>query len=90
MFKLLRLKSSRILRNYKIKSKRIQRCSRCKQIGHNSKNKRCPSIVDLSDMVEDGEVEGTMGSDEESESEFNEEEDFVDIDDLLNSDEELF
>ena len=41
-------------------------------------------------MVEDGEVEGTMGSDEESESEFNEEEDFVDIDDLLNSDEELF
>ena len=71
-------------------SKILQRCSKCKQIGHNSSNKRCPSNVDLSDMVEDDEDDGGTGKEDDSitESEFAAED--FNIDDLLYSDEELF
>ena len=69
-----------------MKTKRIQRCSKCKQIGHNSSNKMCPSNVDLSDFIEDAEdEEGDTSADETMESE-----EVVDIDDLLYSDDELF
>ena len=54
VFKLLRLKSNRTLRNFKARiNKRIQRCSKCKTIGHNKTNKMCPVNVDLTDMIED-------------------------------------
>ena len=82
-----------MLRNYKTKTKRLQRCSRCKQIGHCSSNKRCPSNVDLSDMVEDDEVEDDRATGEEddlTESVFADEDDNFNIDELLYSDEELF
>ena len=90
---MLRLKSNRMLRNYKTNTKRLQRCSKCKQIGHNSSNKRCPSNVDLSDMVEDDEVEDDRATGEEddlTESVFADEDDNFNIDELLYSDEELF
>ena len=54
------MKSNRMLRKYKMKTKRVQRCSKCKQIGHNSSNKRCSSNVDLSDFIEDAEDEEGM------------------------------
>ena len=93
VFKLLRLKSNRTLRKYKIRSKRIQRCSKCNQIGHNSTNKNCPSNVDLSDMIEDlvdESVDTLEGVDMNDNAEVLEE--LANIDDLLesDSDEELF
>ena len=43
--KLLRLKSSRTLRQYREKPPtRLQRCSWCKQVGHNATNKSCPRM----------------------------------------------
>ena len=65
-------------------------------------NKRCPANVDLSEMVEDvqaeddqaGVVRGGVGEDGDAMNTGNtdsvNEEDFVDIEDLLSSDEELF
>ena len=102
VFKLLRLRSNRVLRDFKTKTKRVQKCSKCKQPGHNSSNKRCPANVDLSEMVEDvqaeddqaGVVRGGVGEDGDAMNTGNtdsvNEEDFVDIEDLLSSDEELF
>ena len=95
VFKLLRLKSNRTLRKYKIRSNRIQRCSKCNQIGHNSTNKTCPSNVDLTDMIEDM-VDESMDSLEDvnmndANANAEEREESVNIDDLLQSDdEELF
>ena len=90
-FKLLRIKSNRLLRNFKMKTKRMQRCSKCKQVGHNASNKRCPSNVDLSGMIEDGEAEEDMNTEETSADEYSDnEEETVNIDDLLYRDEELF
>ena len=37
----------------KIAGKRVQRCSKCKQTGHNNIIKNCPSNVDLTDIFED-------------------------------------
>ena len=87
------MKSNRTLRKYKIRSKRIQRCSKCNQIGHNSTNKNCPSNVDLSDMIEDlvdESVDTLEGVDMNDNAEVLEE--LANIDDLLesDSDEELF
>ena len=46
MFKLLRLKSSRLLRSYRRRPPtRVQKCSQCKQVGHNSQSKSCPGRV---------------------------------------------
>ena len=46
VFKLLRLKSSRLLRSYRRRPPtRIQKCSRCKQVGHNALSKSCPGRV---------------------------------------------
>ena len=82
-----------MLRNYKTRPKRLQRCSKCKQIGHNSSNKRCPSNIDLSDMFVDYDVDDdgpTVEEDDITESELADEEDNFNIDELLYSDEELF
>ena len=53
VFKLLRLKSNRTLRMYMIGTKRVQRCSKCKNTGHNSSSIKCPVNVDLSDLIEE-------------------------------------
>ena len=45
--------NNRTLRKFKIRSKRVQRCSKCKQTGHNNIIKNCPSNVDLTDKIED-------------------------------------
>ena len=95
---MLRLKSNRILRNFKSKTnKRIQRCSKCKRIGHNKTNKNCPANIDLADFIEDEAVEAPMVTGDEAniddtldrQGTFDEEE-FANVDDLLDSDEELF
>ena len=97
VFKLLRLKSNRTLRAFQTMSKRIQRCSRCKRIGHNATNKSCPAIVDITDLIEDDEkdaVEEVMDTaeahDEDDILVNRGDEGFADIDELLESDEELF
>ena len=46
VFKLLRLKSSRLLRKYRRKpSSRVQHCSRCHRQGHNATNKLCAAGI---------------------------------------------
>ena len=51
VFKLLRLKSSRLLREYRRKPPaRVQRYSRCHKIGHNAKNKACSAGIIIPDM----------------------------------------
>ena len=58
VFKLLRLKSSRKLRQYRRKPPtRLQRCSRCKQFGHNASNKGCQRLLE-------GQAEGDLIQDE--------------------------
>ena len=51
----------------------------CKQIGHNESNKRCPSNVDLSDFIEEGDA----SADETMEIEYTCEEEVEDIDDIM-------
>ena len=71
----------------------MQRCSKCKNTGHNSKNNNCPVNLDLSDMIEDAVEEDMDIADapEELEEEMNQaEEDLADIDELLDSCEDLF
>ena len=47
VFKLLRLKSSRILRQYRKRPPtRKQHCSRCKKVGHNATSKRCQWLAE--------------------------------------------
>jgi hypothetical protein len=50
VFKLLRLKSNRLLRNYRKKpTTRVQRCSRCHRVGHNAMNKLCSAGLNVTD-----------------------------------------
>ena len=96
VFKLLRLKSNRTLRNFKARTtKRVQRCSKCKKVGHNSKNKMCPANVDLTDMIEDEAAEDHMDileaqPDGREGQDARDDETFASVEDLLNSDDELF
>ena len=93
----MRLKSNRTLRNFKARiNKRIQRCSKCKRIGHNKTNKNCPANVDLTDLIEDEAVEAPMDIGDEATADrldmqdtFDDEE-LASVEDLLDSDEELF
>ena len=59
VFKLLRLKSNRLLRNYRKKPPtRIQRCSRCHRVGHNAMNKLCSAGLNVTgDHVEEVQEE---------------------------------
>ena len=50
-------------------NKRIQRCSKCKRIGHNKTNKNCPANVDLTDLIEDEAVEAPMDIGDEATAE---------------------
>ena len=93
VFKLLRLKSNRLLRKFQSRHKRVQRCSKCKTLGHNSTNKGCPAKIDLSDMIEDGDGEEMATSDTELEFDILEntaDEDLANIDELLDSDDDYF
>ena len=62
VFKLLRLKSNRLLRSYRKKPPtRVQRCSRCHRVGHNALSKLCSAgLIQEGDHVEDvhGDVFG--------------------------------
>ena len=106
VFKLLRLKSSRSLRQYRRRpSTRVQRCSRCKQVGHNATSKRCLWLqvnpVDdsaVEDMavddraVEDADVNSNQEADDVPDENVNEVSlNASTLDDLLeSSDDELF
>ena len=93
VFKLLRLKSNRVLRKYKVRAKRIQRCSKCKSRKHNASSRKCPANVDLTDMIDDtSEDEIVESTDDTADEETADDEEFSDtnIDDLLDSDEDLF
>ena len=95
VFKLLRLKSNRTLRKFQSREKRLQKCSKCKNTGHNSLNKNCPVNIDLSEMVEDAvedqmDITVTGEQDEFEENVDQGEEDLADIDELLFSDDDLF
>jgi hypothetical protein len=72
----------------------IETFPNCKSTGHNSRNKICPVNLDLSDMIEDAVEEEVDHSDDELQEVENiqtqAEEDLVDIDELLDSDEDLF
>ena len=68
VFKLLRLKSSRSLRKYRRSpATRIQRCSRCKQIGHTATSKRCVcmAVGGQALHVQDNPVEDAAFEDDE-------------------------
>jgi hypothetical protein len=59
VFKLLRLKSSRLLRSYRRKPPtRVQRCSLCKRTGHNALSKSCPARAPAQD--EDAEEQAAQ------------------------------
>ena len=62
VFKLLRLKSNRLLRSYRKKPPtRVQRCSSCHRVGHNALSKLCSAgLIQEGDHVEDvhGDVFG--------------------------------
>ena len=91
VFKLLRLKSNRTLRAFQPRNKRIQSCSRCKRTGHNASNRSCPALADLTDLIEDDEEDAAEEvMDTEALDEDAGDEDLADIEDLLESDEELF
>ena len=63
VFKLLRLRGSRILRRYQIKETRSQRCSVCKEPGHNMLSKECRGyVIEVNDR-NDGffEVSSSVG-----------------------------
>ena len=118
VFKLLRLKSSRKLRFYRRKPPlRVQKCSRCHKIGHNSKNKLCLArqegdTVAEDDPVGDGDRVGELvGDGDQSGDDVSgvgqeatasadsdilghvdpaDSSDLVDIEDLLDSDDDLF
>ena len=101
VFKLLRLKSSRSLRKYRRRpATRIQRCSRCKQIGHNATSKRCVWMAGGGQAlhVQDNPVEDAAIQDAEVLDDTFVVQDEIDVslnvsnlDDLLNSsDDELF
>ena len=54
VFKLLRLKSNRLLRSYRKKPPtRVQRCSRCHRVGHNALSKLC--AAGLNQLVDHGD-----------------------------------
>ena len=77
------------------REKRLQKCSKCKNTGHNSLNKNCPVNIDLSEMVEDAvedqmDITVTGEQDEFEENVDQGEEDLADIDELLFSDDDLF
>jgi metal-sulfur cluster biosynthetic enzyme len=62
-------------------------------VGHNSTNKGCPTNIDLSDMIEDAVEEEMETSDTELEIDIlenNAEEELVNIDELLDSDDDLY
>ena len=100
VFKLLRLKSSRLLREYRRKPPaRVQRCSRCHKIGHNAKNKACSAGIIIPDMEvgdapnieifgEGAGLNDTTGTELVTSEEAGQSEDdsVVDIDDLLDGD----
>ena len=94
VFKLLRLKSNRTLRMYMIGTKRVQRCSKCKNTGHNSSSIKCPVNVDLSDLIEeDAEEEMAQEDVNQDVEDVNQDtsiEDFANLEELLESDDELF
>ena len=79
----------RILRKFQSRKKRLQRCSKCKSTGHNSRNKNCPVNLDLSDMIVDA-VEEDDEPEEVENIQNLAEEDLVDIYELIDSDEDLF
>ena len=79
----------RILSKFQSRKKRLQRCSKCKSTGHNSRNKNCPVNLDLSDMIEDA-VEEDDEPEEVENIQNQDEEDLVDVDELLDSDDDLF
>ena len=83
MFKLLRLKSSRLLRSYRGRPPtRIQKCSRCRQVGHNALSKSCPGRVLAPGEAKAVPQDGDRGVLDDS---------FFDFDDLLGeSGDELF
>ena len=59
VFKLLRLKSSRLLRNYRRKpTSRVQHCTRCNRVGHNAKNKLCLAGTNVGGDQVEGGVQG--------------------------------
>ena len=106
VFKLLRLKSSRLLRTYRRKpATRLQKCSCCGRIGHNSRSKMCPAklLPDTEVEQDDQDVgdEGGVGGRNDDENDIIEaggsregvelDDSMVNIEDLLgDSDEELF
>ena len=64
VFKLLRLKSSRLLRSYRRRPPtRIQKCSRCKQVGHNALSKSCPGRVLAPGVAEADQVDDATAED---------------------------
>ena len=79
-------------------NRRIQRCSKCKRIGHNKTNKNCPANVDLTDLIEDEAVEAPIYTDIEAKGTADRlgmqdtlgDEELASVEDLLDSDEELF
>ena len=61
VFKLLRLKSSRLLRKYRRRpATRLQRCSRCHKVGHNASSKACQAAL-IQPGEHDGEAAALLG-----------------------------
>ena len=103
VFKLLRLKSSRLLRSYRRKpATRVQKCTSCGRMGHNSRSKMCPAKLpveaagpaqvdegDVGRHEEVGDHDHGGGDDEESQDDGNES--VLNLEDLLrDSDDDLF